>query len=369
MASIKHAVRSDGSTRYQVLWRDPTTRRQRSQSFDDRPSAETLRNFLDANGQSFALAVEAAADLRSTAPRVRDVVTWHIDQLTGIEAGTRFRYRKLHHNHIDTQLGSIPVDRLRRSQVLAWFEAMTVADKTRKNIHALLSASLESALRAGHVRENVAKGIRAPKSQVRTREPVFMSRAHVDVLAATIDPRYSTLVRFFAASGLRYGEATALRRRDLRRHDDGRYIVHVTRAWKKIEKGYELGGPKSPKSRRTVALQRSLSPALAEQLRGLKADDLVFQNTKGDPLRHDLFRRVYWLPAMAVLLDRADEPHFDQAPTPHDLRHTHASWLIAAGVPLPVIQARLGHETITTTVDTYGHLAIDADANAADLLD
>jgi hypothetical protein len=40
----------------------------------------------------------------------------------------------------------------------------------------------------------------------------------------------------------------------------------------------------------------------------------------------------------------------------HDLRHTHVAWLIAGGVPLPHIQARLGHESITTTIDTYGHL-------------
>jgi hypothetical protein len=40
----------------------------------------------------------------------------------------------------------------------------------------------------------------------------------------------------------------------------------------------------------------------------------------------------------------------------HDLRHTHVAWLVAGGVPLPHIQARLGHESITTTIDTYGHL-------------
>ena len=40
----------------------------------------------------------------------------------------------------------------------------------------------------------------------------------------------------------------------------------------------------------------------------------------------------------------------------HDLRHTHVAWLIAGGTPLPHIQARLGHESITTTIDTYGHL-------------
>ncbi|MEU6668034.1 tyrosine-type recombinase/integrase [Streptomyces sp. NPDC046727] len=51
----------------------------------------------------------------------------------------------------------------------------------------------------------------------------------------------------------------------------------------------------------------------------------------------------------------------------HDLRHSHAAWLIAAKVPLPAIQARLGHESITTTVDRYGHLldALDDEVMAA----
>lgn len=55
-------------------------------------------------------------------------------------------------------------------------------------------------------------------------------------------------------------------------------------------------------------------------------------------------------------------------PRIHDLRHTHASWLIPAGVPLTVIQGRLGHESIKTTSDRYGHLADDADAAAAAVL-
>ncbi|MEV6585453.1 tyrosine-type recombinase/integrase [Kocuria rhizophila] len=53
----------------------------------------------------------------------------------------------------------------------------------------------------------------------------------------------------------------------------------------------------------------------------------------------------------------------------HDLRHTHASWLIAAGVPLTVIRRLLGHESIKATSDTYGHLADDADQAAATALD
>lgn len=56
---------------------------------------------------------------------------------------------------------------------------------------------------------------------------------------------------------------------------------------------------------------------------------------------------------------RAATDQLDMTPAPriHDLRHTFASWAIQAGVPLPVIQRQLGHESIQTTVDTYGHLA------------
>ncbi|MFD5790586.1 tyrosine-type recombinase/integrase [Streptomyces sp. NPDC127037] len=60
-------------------------------------------------------------------------------------------------------------------------------------------------------------------------------------------------------------------------------------------------------------------------------------------------------------LDTANTAGLTKRPRIHDLRHTHASWLIAGKVPLPVIQARLGHEPITTTVDRYGHLLESSD--------
>ena len=53
----------------------------------------------------------------------------------------------------------------------------------------------------------------------------------------------------------------------------------------------------------------------------------------------------------------------------HDLRHTHVAWLIAGGAPLPHIQARLGHESITTTIDTYGHLLSAGDELISRIID
>ena len=63
-------------------------------------------------------------------------------------------------------------------------------------------------------------------------------------------------------------------------------------------------------------------------------------------------------------IPEAQQRGLRKAPSLQDLRHTHASWLIAANVPLPAIQRRLGHESITTTVDRYGHLVKELETEA-----
>lgn len=81
-------------------------------------------------------------------------------------------------------------------------------------------------------------------------------------------------------------------------------------------------------------------------------------------LRNDVFHKYTWVPTL-----RACAEALPQAPQIHNLRHTHASWLFQNAVALTVIQRRLGHESIKTTSDVYGHLADDADRLAADVLD
>ncbi|MHA7275652.1 hypothetical protein [Arthrobacter sp. HLT1-21] len=95
MASIRTQIRSDGITRHQIVWRDQDTGKQTSRSFDDAQSADRLLRFLNDNGQSFRLAAKAASVMRSASPRLSVVVSEHIDSLTGIESGSRYRYRRI----------------------------------------------------------------------------------------------------------------------------------------------------------------------------------------------------------------------------------------------------------------------------------
>jgi integrase len=124
-----------------------------------------------------------------------------------------------------------------------------------------------------------------------------------------------------------------------------------------------VGPPKSKAARRTVTLPTFLAVVLEEHLDQYPpgTSGLVFTAPEGGPLRRNLFRRRAWL---AAVQRSVGEPcRF------HDLRHSHAALLIDQGIHPKVIQGRLGHESIRTTLDTYGHRFPGLDEAAAGALD
>jgi integrase len=88
---------------------------------------------------------------------------------------------------------------------------------------------------------------------------------------------------------------------------------------------------------------------------------LLFDTQTGGSITAQLARNKGWLPARtkAIAAGLAKEPRI------HDLRHTCASWMLNSGVRIEVVQAHLGHESIQTTVDRYGHLDRNAGKTAA----
>lgn len=363
MASIRERVRKDGTVTWAVLWRDADTGKQTSRSMLTEQDAAELRDFLNANGQSFTLAAQSASKLRSTYPTVGAVVATHIDNLTSVTDGTRHRYHRLADRHIiKTQLGTYAIDKLTRTDVSRWLNGLDLATKSKKNVHSLLSAALTEAMHAGQIPSNVAHGIKFTKSNTR-REPVFLTRAQVDAIATAMPEHYRPFVHFLAGTGLRWSEATALRIRDVDLTTE-RGTVHVTRAWKENGNGWVIGAPKTSRGRRTVVMPAKLTTLIKETAGERARDELLFTGYRGGRIWNGEFHKAVWQPTLAKVGEQ-----LPGVPRVHDLRHTHASWLIAAGVPLTVIQRRLGHESIKTTSDTYGHLADDADQAAAAALD
>jgi integrase len=264
-------------------------------------------------------------------------------------------------------LGEYPIDAIDKTTVgkwVAWQEkqpsnrsGQLVAAKTVKNYHALLSNIFNAAIEQGYRTDNPAKKTRL--SAGIAREPVFLSRDEFARLWQAVDPYYQPLVAFLAASQCRWSEATALTWGDVNT-DTIPPTVRINKAWKRNPGGTPLVSvPKSKKGRRTISLWPEIIAQLGQ--RG-PADQLVFRSKlTGGKIWYSSFNAHIWFNAVR-------DADLGKRPNIHDLRHTGASWLIADGNPLPFIQARLGHEKITTTVDTYGHLLPDAHTQMADSL-
>jgi integrase len=175
-------------------------------------------------------------------------------------------------------------------------------------------------------------------------------------LLASVTQPWRPLVEFLVASGCRWGEATALHPSDINREQG---TVRITRAWKRTydRGGYELGPPKTKRSVRTINVPKTVLDKLDT------SGDWLFTNRDGRPVRHNGFHDRVWRPAVERVWPSVDGDGnpMDRTNLPprlriHDLRHTCASWMVIAGVPLPVIQAHLGHESINTTIGLYTHL-------------
>ncbi|QIS20612.1 tyrosine-type recombinase/integrase [Nocardia terpenica] len=80
------------------------------------------------------------------------------------------------------------------------------------------------------------------------------------------------------------------------------------------------------------------------------------------------FYKDVWVPTRDALSLMSGDPLNGKKPRIHDLRHSCAAWMLTAGVPIHVVQAHLGHESIKTTVDVYGHLDRGAAASAAAMI-
>jgi integrase len=189
---------------------------------------------------------------------------------------------------------------------------------------------------------------------------LFLEATEVEALAQAIRPPYGTLVRFAAYSGLRAGQIGGLR---VGRLNLLQRRVEVTEALKEVNGRLYFGGTKTHE-RRTVHIPRQMCDELGAYLGGRphRPTDLVFTAPEGGPLRHNLFYRRSYKPAVAA----AGLP---AALRFHDLRHTCAALLISQGHQQYEIMRHLGHSSITVTVDTYAHLFPSRAEAVADTLE
>lgn len=184
-------------------------------------------------------------------------------------------------------------------------------------------------------------------------EMTFLTWEESVALAEATKERFRAMVYLAVDSGMRWSELVGLRRARL---DVRRGKVRVTDQLVRLEAGEWLRKePKTAASFRSISISPVTAELLADHLERFSnpgPDGLVFPNGAGNPIIQSSFHTHFWKPAKA---EAGVECRF------HDLRHTSVALAIAEGAHPKAIQSRMGHATISITLDRYGHLFPELD--------
>jgi integrase len=267
-------------------------------------------------------------------------------------------YRSLLDTRILPTWRDVKLSAITNADVATWVAGMRAAglsaSRVRQAFH-LFGAALDDAVRDRRLASNPAAGVRLPK--LPTTERRYLDHGQLEALANACG-EHRTLVLVLGYCGIRWGEAAALRVRNV---NPMRGRVAIVEAVVEVNGRVVLGSPKTHQHREVVA-PAFLRDELAAQLAGKAPGDLVFPAPRGGVLRVGNFRRATWDKA-CVSVGLGEMVRNDAAGTkryvglsPHGLRHTAASLAIASGATVKGVQAMLGHASATLTLDRYGHL-------------
>lgn len=358
-------------TTWIVRYRDPDGA-QRSRSFDRKPDAERFATTTHADivrGQW----IDPKAGRRTFKAYAEEWRTIQIHQ-----PGTATKVEGDLRRHVYPVIGDVELGRVRYTHIQAWARGVTgkLAPSTIEVIYTWIASVFVAAIADGLIGRTPCVGITLP--EVEKTKIVPWTLDMVTALADAHPARYRALVWHMAGSGVRQGEAFAADLSQL--HMLERSLDVDWQAQPAAGGGVVWCRPKTKASRRTIPLgDISLEhmaahlaefPATEVELRRRERDGtittgverVVFTNKAGRPLRRSYFNEHIWRPAV----ETAKLPEGSHC---HELRHFYASALIRHGESPKVVQERLGHASITETMDTYGHLWPDADDQTRQAID
>ena len=282
-----------------------------------------------------------------------------------VRASTRSNYECHYRVHLEPAFGPMRMDRIHRQHVLAFLadlRAKGLSPATVRGIYNQLRTIFRSAVHDRVLVASPCYKINLPKPP--PKKLAFLSPAQVEALLGAATVRDYPILATAVGTGLRQGELLGLTV-DALDLDRGHLTVE-----RQLATPPRAGMPqltaelKTPAAHRVVPLPTFVVDALRTHLalHGTGAGGLLFPNPKGAGWRRGSFNDSVWKPA----LRRAG---LDSGFGMHACRHTYASVLIAAGQNALVVMARLGHASITETMDTYGHLFPQGHAETTAVLD
>lgn len=272
-------------------------------------------------------------------------------------------------------IGPMPIAELSPADVQRIFTRMRekgVCSNTRRRIFSVLSSALDVAVEWEVIAQNPAAQVQIPRRE--KKEMRAMNREEAQrFLAVTDRGNWAEYFRTMLVTGMRPGESYALRWDDID-FEHGMVSVQRSLIWRGApSEGWMLVEPKTERGRRQISIPTSLSEVLQALRRrqdetkrkasGLYEDHgFVFANRWGRPI----YRRQFIKQVFKVALVRAGLPKSIRL---YDLRHTSATLLLKAGEHIKVVSERLGHASVSITLEVYVHVLPGMQEGAASRID
>ncbi|WP_313479881.1 tyrosine-type recombinase/integrase [Microbacterium sp.] len=344
MGSVTPYKTNEGR-RYRVRFRTPDNRQTDKRGFMTRRDAEI---FL----ASVEIAKARGEFINPSDARVT-VATLGDDWLTARKAVMKpSSYRSLESAwrlHVLPRWGAWKISAVRHSDVQAWVSELAAVRSATTVLRAygILAGIFDAAVRDRRLGANPIRDMTLPRKNPKRKS--YLSHDQVSLLAER--SAHPMLVFFLAYTGLRWGEASALRVRDL---DPVRSRVLVSENAVMVSGTVHMGTPKSHHAR-SVPVPRFLARDLRTIARLRRPDEFLFGDG-AEPMRLPNSKSGWF--AAAVKRTMAEDRSFPYV-SPHDLRHTAASLAISAGANVKAVQRMLGHASAAMTLDTYSDLFDD----------
>ena len=280
---------------------------------------------------------------------------------------TQEGYASIIRQYILPSIGQVQLAKLEPSHVDGMLSRVLkkgLSGNTAHHAYVVLSKALKDALRKGMIGRNVCQAVEPPQPG---RYEVDAPEASTirDILEVARETPYTSILTFMAYTGLRRGEAIALRWTNV---DLDRGVASIIETIQREPgKGLSVQRTKSAAGRRGIALDPS-TVAMLRQHRARQSEyvlasggvyedhDLVFAGPLGHPVYPDQLTHAF-----KAIARKTGFPDMRL----HDLRHGHASGLVRAGVHPRVVQERLGHASAAFTMQVYGHVAAGLQEEAA----
>ncbi|GAA0313545.1 tyrosine-type recombinase/integrase [Bacillus carboniphilus] len=280
---------------------------------------------------------------------------WIKNKKSQIKPTTLDTYQRLLRVHIIPGLGHLKLGKMNRLHIKEFYsyleEEKELAPASIKKIHTVIRSSLSDALEDGLIAKNISAGIKTPRigrSEIKVWDEVQLMNFLNAIKAETLYIAF----HLPAMTGMRRSEVLGIRWKDI---DFENKILRVVTTI--TTKGKSDGKTQNSYSRPidlddgTIAELKNRKKQVAKDK--LKAgtayddQDLVVCTSLGKPISPRNLNRLWY-----KLRDKVDIPNIRF----HDLRHTHATLMLLQGIPAKVVSERLGHASIQTTLNTYGHL-------------